>query len=167
MLSQSMLERLKTQYAHETCNSLRYFQRATFAEFRGLNNIAAFFKKEAEGERGHADIVYKYVNDRNEQLPISGLSFLDPDIGSTSDPLLMFNTAMAVEKTTTAMLEAVLEQARADKDYLTEQWLLDSSGLLKEQIEEENLYQTILDRIQSMGDSPSLLHDLDLWLAGE
>lgn len=166
MISQAMLERLKTQYAHETCNSLRYYQRSTLAEFRGLTGIAAFFKKQAEGERGHADIVFKYVNDRNEQLPISGLTFLDADIVSSADPIDIFQTAMEVEQRTTAMLQAMLEQARNDRDYLSEQWLLDSSGLLKEQVEEENLYQTILDRITSMGDSPSLLHDLDIWIAG-
>jgi ferritin len=167
MLSQAMLERLKEQYAHETCNALRYFQRSTSAEFHGLTGIASFFKKQAEGERGHADIVFKYVNDRNEQLPVSGLSFLDPDMGASADPLSMFQTALEVEQRTTGMLYLVLEQARNDRDYLTEQWILDSSGLLKEQVEEENLYQTILDRIKSMGSSLSLLHDLDVWLAGE
>jgi|WetSurMetagenome_2_1015567.scaffolds.fasta_scaffold702667_1 ferritin len=165
MISQAMLDRLVEQYAHETCNSLRYFQRSTFAEFRGLDGIASFFKKQAEGERSHADAVFRYVNDRNVQLPIAGLAFPDPDMLPSSDPVEIFLTAAAIEQRTTAMLQAVLEQARSDRDYLTEQWLLDSSGLLKEQVEEENLYQTILDRVASMGDSPSLIHDLDIWIA--
>lgn len=167
MLSQAMLERLKDQYAHETGNALRYYQRATSAEFHGLTGIASFFKKQAEGERSHADSVFEYVNNRNEQLPIAGLVFLDADLSASADPIVMFQTALEVEQQTTGMLQLILEQARNDRDYLTEQWLLDPSGLLKEQIEEENLYQTILDRIKCMGDSPSLMHDLDVWLVGE
>ena len=64
-------------------------------------------------------------------------------------------------------LEGILALARQERDFLTEQWLLDSAGLLKEQVEEENLYTTILDRIGQMKESPSLVHDLDVWVGEE
>ena len=79
-LSQLMVERLTAQYQLETFNSLRYFQRATFAESVGLTGIARFFRKEARGERKHADLVFKYANLRNVALPISPLTFEDPDL---------------------------------------------------------------------------------------
>jgi ferritin len=136
-----------------------------YAEMIGLSGIAAFYKGQAEGERAHADRVLAYVNDRNVIISMAGFSFDDPDINIGTDIVKTFESALIVEQTTTVMLEDMLKTARGERDYLTEQWLLDSSGLLKEQVEEENLYQTILDRINQMRNSLSLAHDLDVWLS--
>jgi ferritin len=76
-----------------------------------------------------------------------------------------FESALIVEQTTTSMIEDMLKAARGERDYMTEQWLLEPSGLLKEQVEEENLYQTIIDRINQMRNSASLAHDLDVYLS--
>jgi ferritin len=163
-LSQGMIDKLAFQYKHETSNSLRYFQRATFADSIGLSGIAKFFRREAKGERGHADIVFKFANSRNICLPISGLAFDDPDFNPGTSPIVLFETAMVVEQETTALLEAMLTLANQERDYMTAQWLLDPAGLIKEQVEEENLYQSILDHIAQMKGSASLVHDVDRWI---
>jgi len=163
-LSHDMIEKLRIQYQAETCNSLRYFQRATYAESLGLTGVARFFRREAKGERDHADLVFKYANSRNIALAISGLAFDDPDINPGTSPIVLFETALENERATTALLEAMLAQASEEFDYMTEQWLLDSKGLIREQVEEENLYQTICDRIGQMKGSSSLVHDLDIWI---
>lgn len=162
-LSLPMIELLSNQYKHETCNSLRYYQRAIFAEQLGLNNIGAFFRKEADGERGHADRVFSFAVDRNVIIPMSGLSFDDIDMLPGTDPVALFTSALKVEEDTTAMLENMLTVAREERDYMTEQWLLDPAGLILEQREEHSLYTSILDRIGQMS-GPTLLHDLDLWI---
>lgn len=163
-LSQAMVERLTAQYQLETCNSLRYFQKATFAESIGLSGIAHFFRKEARGERKHADLVFKYANLRNIALPIAPLTFEDPDLSPETNAVDLFAAAWEAEQATTVALEGMLALARQERDFLTEQWLLDPAGLLREQAEEENLYTTILDRIGQMKGSPSLVHDLDIWV---
>ena len=164
-LSQGMIDLLSQQYKHETANSLRYYQRSMYAEMIGLSAIAAFYKKQAEGEREHADRVLSYANERNVMITISGLTFDDPDINVGTDIVKTFESALIVEQTTTAMIEDMLKAARGERDYMTEQWLLDPSGLLKEQAEEGNLYQTIIDRINQMRNSASLAHDLDVYLS--
>ena len=164
-LSQGMIALLSQQYKHETANSLRYYQRSMYAEMIGLSGIASFYKKQAEGEREHADRVLSYVNDRNVMIAMAGLTFDDPDINIGTDIVKTFESALIVEQTTTAMIEEMLKTARGERDYMTEQWLLDPSGLLKEQVEEEYLYQTIIDRINQMRNSASLAHDLDVYLS--
>jgi ferritin len=158
-----MIETLGRQYQHETKNALRYYQRAIFAEQIGLTHIAAFFRKQADGERGHADAVMQFAVDRSAIIPLSGLTFTDPDIMSGTDPVALFVSAREIENETTAMIEGILQQARDEKDFMTEQWILDPDGLLKEQCEEQNLYQTIIDHIAQMG-GPSMIHDLDAWI---
>jgi ferritin len=162
-LSLGMIDLLSKQYQHETCNSLRYYQRAIFAEQLGLNNIASFFKRQASGERDHADRVLQFAIDRNVIIPISGLTFTDADIMPGAEPVDLFRSALIVEENTTAMLENMLGAARDERDYMTEQWLLDPAGLIKEQVEEHSLYTSILDRIAQMS-GPTVLHDLDVWI---
>lgn len=162
-LSINTIGLLSKQYKHETCNSLRYYQRAIYAEQLGLNNIGAFFRKEAEGERGHADRVFQFAVDRNVIIPISGLAFDDVDMMPGTDAVALFSSALKVEEDTTAMLEAMLQSARDERDYMTEQWLIDKDGLIKEQVDEESQYTTILDRISNMS-GPTLIHDLDVWI---
>jgi len=164
VISQSMIEALSKQYHHEVANSLRYYQRAIFADVSGLTGIAKFFKSQAEDERGHADKIMAYAIDRNVILTLSGFHFGDPDINPGTSIVTAFETAKQVELETSAMLEDILALARSENDYMTEQWLLDKDGLIREQIEEEALYQTILDRVDRMIGSASLVHDLDIWI---
>lgn len=164
VLSDNMLQLLGAQYREETMNSLRYYQRATFADYIGLSSIAEFFKQEAEGERGHADKIYEYVNAKNHILPISGLQFTDADIAPTTDFVELFRTALDVELATTGKLEHILAVARDEHDDMTEQWLMDKNGLIREQVEEENLYQTILDMANQNIKSPALAVEMDNWI---
>ena len=167
VISQNMIDALGKQYRHETLNSLRYYQRATYAEMLGLSGIAGFFKSQGDGERNHADKVYKYVNDRNVMVSMNGLSFMEPDFTMGHDVINLFETAMQVENDTTALLEGILSLAYDERDYLTVQWLVDSEGLLREQAEEENIIRSILDHIGQMRSSPSLIHDLETMLGSK
>ena len=162
MLSESMLSMLSDQYRHETINALKYAEAASWANARGFVNISAFFAKEAEGERGHAKRVAQYIDDRNAALIVAPFSY--PDAIPVSDLPSLFQFAMLTEQGTTAALSEILINARMEGDFLTDAWLLGPEGLMLEQVEEENRYQTILDRIAQYPDCPSRAHDLDTWI---
>ncbi len=171
-ISSSVLALLTSQYAHEMGNHFKYLYRSTWARYRGLEGTADFFAKEAEGEKGHADLVRKYIEDRNEEL----LPSIDPytrDTFATYPDL--FLSAQAVERQTTEYLGAIYSVAFSEGDFMTVNWLRD---LIMEQVEEEELYQTIIDRIIQRGggiedgtafaafDSDlAAVHDIDVWLA--
>jgi ferritin len=158
-LSAAALSLLQEQYRHETSNSLRYFARASWARFRGFEATADFFQREAGGERKHALKVQSWIEDRNEQLIPEPYSYNDPSAFVAFTDL--FSSALGVERLTTAMLNTIYAQALSDADY---QLVTQVSELVIEQIEEENLYQTILDRIASRGSDAASAHDIDVWI---
>ena len=158
-LSAVTLALLQTQYRHETCNSLRYFARSSWARFRGLESIADFFNTEATGERKHAVIVQKIIEDRNEAVVPEPMLYDEPS--EWSDIGMLFGTATAVELTTTSMLNDIYLSAQKEGDV---QLMIAISELCLEQVEEENIYQTILDRIATRGTDDGTVHDIDVWI---
>lgn len=158
-LSAVALGLLQTQFRHELSNNLRYLARSSWARFRGLEATADFFNKEAEGEMRHALLVRKWIEDRNETLVPEPFEFEDPSTFATFNSL--FSTALEVERETTRMLNAIYAAALAEGDF---QLVTQVSELCAEQIEEENLYQTILDRIAARGADNASAHDIDVWI---
>lgn len=173
MLSRQVLELLQTQYRHEMANHFRYVARASWARYRGFEGAGDFFEKEADGEAGHAKIVREYIEARNEAVNPQGVSFTDSSEFGTFD--VLFTTALAVEQLTTDMLSAIYTEALGVNDIMTVQWV---QGLIAEQVEEENTYQTIIDRMVQRGGGsdqvsalgafsrdPAAAHDIDTWIA--
>ena len=162
-LSENILSMLCTQFRHEKSNELRYTQRRAYADYKGFNNIAEFFKKQAEGEAEHAEKVASYIMDRSDVLKIEPLDFLDPspDFGSLNVPAL-FESSLIVEQETTASLYAIYAAAMQEGDYMTASWLF--SDLIPEQVEEEKIYQSTIDRINAYPACPSRDHDIDVWI---
>ena len=161
ILSGNILNLLSVQYSHETANSIFYAALQSWADMRGLTGTASFFRKQSEGERGHADHVLSYIHDRNEQLAPKPVEIPVLTVGTFTD---LFKLAQERERLTSEMILAIKTQAEAEGDGATCQWLLDPDGLIKEQVEEENVIQTILDRIAI--DPTAGPHLLDVWIGG-
>ncbi len=175
-LSVSVLEALRAQYVHERHNSHKYTARACWANYYGLLNIEEFFKKQASDESGHADKIYAYITDRGERIS-HALPGVDEVFGESA--LDVFRSAFELEVATTEKLKAIYSLAQSEGDFLTAGWLL--TGLLAEQVEEEDTFQTILDHLRMrlneteatefardaamMAAEPgAALHDLDHWI---
>jgi ferritin len=161
-LSNTIKQLLNDQYRHESRNHWLYKQRQSWCDFRGLTGCAAYFKQEAAGEYGHAEIVLDYILDRNEELKISPFMFDAPDLGNDATLLSLFETALDVEYGTTAALQNIYTQACAEGDYMTAAWLFDK--LIPAQVDEENEYQTIIDRFGMYAQAPARDTDMDAWI---
>lgn len=173
MLSRQILDLLQAQFKHETANHLRYVARASWARYRGFEGAGDFFEKEADGELAHAKVVREYIEARNEVVRPEGLSFTETSEFGSFD--VLFTSALVVEQGTTDKLSEIFQQALTIGDVMTVQWV---QGLISEQVEEESLYQTIIDRMVQRGgggdqvsalarfkDDPAAAHDIDVWLA--
>jgi len=175
MISANILTLLTAQYAHEISNALSYTLMQSWADMRGLNGTAAFFRKQAADEQAHAAKVLDYIHARSEQLSnvpaitpiqVAGLVF-DTFVGQ-------FDAALALEVDTTAAIARVYAQAMAESDMMTCAWLAQPGGLILEQVEEENVIQTIIDRIIARAAystagadlNGDVVHDIDCWLKG-
>lgn len=158
-LSAVTLALLQEQYRHETANSLRFVARASWARYRGLEATADFFLSESEGERKHADAVRCWIEDRNEALTPEPITYADASAFESF--VSMFRGALEIEQETTRRLNAIYDAALTERDF---QLVTQVSELVVEQIEEENTYQTILDRIASRGNDDATMHDIDMWI---
>lgn len=175
VLSANMLSLLSAQYGHETANSLFYTALQSWAEMRGLDGTAAFMAGQAAGERKHADMVLAYIHDRNEQLNLGPIN-VPP--ASPAHFLDVFTLAQAREVATTESVLSIKAQAEAEGDAATCAWLYAPGGLVLEQVEEERVIQSVLDRIKARtgginfagetvpaADTPGeVIHDIDAWL---
>jgi ferritin len=157
-ISENILLLLQEQHRHELANSFRYLERASWARFAGFEATGDFFENEAEGERGHADKVRKYIEDRNEMVKIAPLSYVDTIPASFPE---LFLTALEVERETTEKLNTLYAEAFRMGDFMTCGFI---QSMINEQVEEENLYQTIIDRLTSRGTEMATNHDIDVWI---
>ncbi len=158
ILSTKVLALLNKQYHHELKNHLRYINRASWADRVGLTGTASFFRKQAHGEAEHATQVLDFIEARSMDITPEQIS-AEP---FPKDLPGIFETAMAIERETTQMLKEISVASFAENDLQTFYWIAD---LVKEQTEEENITQTILDRIKVRGTGdPAAEHDMDVWI---
>jgi ferritin len=161
ILSGNVLKLLTVQYSHEIGNFIFYTALQSWADMRGLTGTSAFFRKQAEGERTHADKILEYIHSRNQQLTPDVIGIPTETPSNFTD---LFTLSLEREQMTSELILSIKAQAEAESDGGTCQWLLDPDGLIKEQVEEENIIQTILDRIAF--DPTASPHFLDLWIGG-
>jgi ferritin len=163
-LSEGMLSALNSLYRHELTNHLHYTQFRAWASFRGLTGAEKWFTAQAAGEAGHAERVLAYLIERNEAPEPAPFAFDAPlqDIAFAD----IFAAVLELERGTTAAWSACYAAAMAEGDYLTCQWLMEPGGLLAEQREEEQIAQTIVDRIAQRGQDTAAVHNIDVWLGG-
>jgi ferritin len=156
-LSSATLALLNSQYGHEKRNQLIYESMASAMDFVGLTGSASFLRKQADGESQHAKAVYDYINLRNQKAIAVIVDFPE----SPSDFFMVFNSVKHVESDTTDKLLRIGNQAFNEGDLQTFFW---ASELIKEQSEEENVIQTILDRIATCGTDQCQIQLYDNWI---
>lgn len=168
LLSSNLLALLSAQYAHEISNSVFYSLLASWASMRGLDGTAKLCTNQADGEIGHAKSVIAYIDARNEQIAYAPLL---PAPEQPSTFLDVFRLIQERERGTTEAILAIKREADLESDCATSAWLSRPDGLILEQVEEENLVQTILDRLsvrlgQTTGEDGAAIHDMDVWIGG-
>jgi ferritin len=151
---------LNEQFRHEQANSFRYFQRQNWAEFKGYVGSAAYYKQEAKGERGHADKILAYINDRNALATLQPFAWDEPN--NWPDLIDLFSTALEVERDTTARLTTIYQAAFSEGDIMTVNFMAE---MIDEQKNEEAEYTTILDRFAAYAPAPARNSDLDYFIS--
>lgn len=156
-LSETMKELLLAQLQHEYRNALIYSYMASQCEYEGLTGCAKFFRKQACDEQAHANKVRDFIELRNEIAFVQSVTIPKMDDGFTA----CFANSLELERGTTEKLTALAKEAQDELDYMTFSFAVD---LINEQAEEENLFQTIIDRIKVRGSDAAATHDIDVWI---
>ncbi|PZR72434.1 MAG: hypothetical protein DLM52_12895 [Chthoniobacterales bacterium] len=146
LTSQKVVGAINEQVGYEFSASLQYFAIGAHFAAEALPQLSAHFFKQAEEEKDHALRFIKYVVDVGGRVVIPSLAA----------PEARFATAKAAiqlsydqEVKVTHQINALVELARAENDYITINFL---QWFLTEQLEEVSSMDNLLKIVQRAGD---------------
>lgn len=149
---------LNDQVSKEASSSQFYLAMASWAENHGLNGTAKFMYTHSDEERFHMLKLVKFINERGGIAVIPGIKNPPTEFKSLSK---VFELLLEHELMVTESINNVVHICLEEKDYTTHNFM---QWYVSEQMEEEALARTILDKLKLIGgDKGSLyLFDRDL-----
>jgi len=155
MLSKKLEKALNQQIQIEAESSQAYLAMASWAEIKGLEGIAAFMYSHSDEERMHMLKLVKYVNERGGHAKISTLKAPKTNFDTFQK---MFQELYDHEIFVSQSINELVHVSLEEKDYATHNFL---QWYVAEQIEEEALARTILDKINLIGNDKGGLYLFD------
>jgi ferritin len=149
---------LREQVRHEFNASQQYIAIAVWYDAHDLPQLAAHFYRQATEERHHAMMIVQWMLDRDLSITIPGVDEAKGDFDTIVQPIAL---ALAQERTVTDQIKNLFATARAEDDFLGEQFML---WFLKEQVEEVAAMTTLLNVAQRAGND---WFDVETYLARE
>jgi ferritin len=155
MLKQKIQDALNHQIKIEAFSSQIYLAMASWSETEGLGGTAQFLYKHSDEERMHMLKLVQYVNERGGKALIPQLE--QPAIGYESLTSL-FTTLLNHEIMVSGEINNVVDVCLSEKDYATHNFM---QWYVSEQIEEEALARTIMDKLNMIGEDKGGLYLFD------
>jgi ferritin len=155
MLKKRIEEALIDQIRLEEESSRIYMAMASWCEANGFPGAARFLYKHSDEERMHQVKLIHYVNDRGGQALLKPL---DQPGGQYKSLLDVFEQVRKHEIHVTESISELYHLATQEKDYTTGQFL---QWYIMEQIEEESLVNSILDKMNLAGDEKGGIFHID------
>ncbi len=149
---------LNEQIKYEAKASAQYLSMASWADTRGYNGVADFFYKQSEEERVHMIKLVKFINERSGTASIPAIEKPRDDFKSLME---LFETFLKSEEFVTAKINNVIYECLQLKDYNVHNFM---QWYVAEQLEEEAVARTLLDKLKIIGDDKSghYLFDRDI-----
>ncbi|MFN8777038.1 MAG: ferritin [Flavobacteriales bacterium] len=160
MLNKKVEKALNDQIRTEAESSQTYLAMASWADAAGFPGTAGFLFAHSDEERMHMLKLIKFVNDRGGQAIIPALSQPAKDYKSLQNVFRLLNEH---EERVTAEIHKVVDTCLREKDYTTHNFM---QWYVAEQIEEESLARTILDKLKLLGTDNGAMYLFDRDLPG-
>lgn len=145
MISQRMQDALNGQIVAEIWSANLYLSMSFFFEGEGFTGFANWMKKQSQEEMSHAYMIADFVIKRGGKAV---LGQIDAVPQSWESPLAAFENVYAHECKVSALINNLLELAKAEHDFASEDFLWQ---FVREQVEEEATASGIVDRLKRMG----------------
>lgn len=143
-LSDTMIDKLVKQIQHELYNHNLYKTFANFFLVEGLMKLYQYYTNRANEELLHHNWIVDYLNANHIEFKYPSI----PEVSEEFDDYITpFEQTLDKEIETTNSINAIVELALEEKDWLTFNWLMKNSGskLVAEQREEESISRTVLN----------------------
>ena len=155
MLSEKIEGALNGQIAIEAMSSQAYLAMASWAENQGLSGTAAFLYKHSDEERMHMLKLVKFVNERGGKAVIPALKQPGTNFKTITE---IFKALLDSETKVTNEINGVVDLCLKEKDYTTHNFM---QWYVSEQIEEEALARTLIDKLNLIGSDKGGLYLFD------
>jgi bacterioferritin B len=151
--AERFVEALNAQIGREFGASQQYLAAAVWYEDQTFPRLAKLFYDQAVEERDHALMMVKYLLDSEVRPQVPGVSEPRPEFGDFVEPV---RVALEQERKVTDQISELARIARDEGDYVSEQF---TQWFLKEQVEEIDLFSSLLDVAERCRERPMDVED--------
>ncbi|NQX98511.1 MAG: ferritin [Flavobacteriales bacterium] len=155
MLKDKIEKALNNQIKSEAQSSQIYLAMASWSETQGLGGTAQFLYKHSDEERMHMLKLVQYVNERGGKALIPQLEKPRKEYKNLTN---LFQTLLDHEIMVSGEINDLVDICLSEKDYTTHNFL---QWYVAEQIEEEALARTIMDKLNMIGEDKGGLYLFD------
>jgi ferritin len=148
-------EALNQQIVKEASSSQFYLAMASWAENHGLNGTSKFLYQHSDEERFHMLKLVKFINERGGKADIPSVEKPPVEFGDLEN---VFSLLLEHEMAVTKSINEVVDICLQEKDYATHNFM---QWYVAEQLEEEALARTILDKLKLIGSDKGGLYLFD------
>ena len=159
MLDKKVTELLNAQINKELYSAYLYLDFSNYFEDRGLDGFANWYYIQAQEERDHAMLFYRYLQNNNEKVTLEAIAKPDKVLDSDMNVL---KAGLAHEEYVTSLINDIYAAAYAVRDFRTMQFL---DWFVKEQGEEETNANDMITKMELFGSDPKSLYMLNSELA--
>jgi ferritin len=146
LTNQKIIDAINEQIGYEFNASMQYYAIAAHFAVEALPQLSQHFFKQAEEEKDHALRFIKYVVDAGGFVVIPAI---EAPKGRFKNPEEAVKLSYDQEVKVTHQINALVELARTEKDYITINFL---QWFLTEQLEEVSSMDNLLKVVQRAGD---------------
>ncbi|MBL7836321.1 MAG: ferritin [Bacteroidetes bacterium] len=155
MLSKKVEKALNAQILLEAESSHYYLSMASWAESEGYNGTAEFLYTHSDEERIHMIKLVRFINERGGTAVIPSIKEPASKFKSLTE---VFGIILKHEELVTSEINKVVDICLSEKDYTTHNFM---QWYVAEQLEEEALAKTNVDRLKLMGGDKGALYLFD------
>jgi ferritin len=142
-ISEKVAEVINQQIHHELTASYTYLGMAAYFDAEGLGGFANWFRSHSEEENAHAMRLYEYLAARGVKMGFQALEAPKTDYESAVD---VVKAALEHEQKVTDQIKAMFDVVMDAREYTAQPML---HWFLNEQIEEEELFSSVLDQVEA------------------
>lgn len=155
MLNTKVSELLNQQINKELYSAYLYLDFSNYFSEKGLDGFANWYMIQAQEERDHAMLFYKYLQNNNEKVTLEAIA--KPDKALDSD-MTVLKAGLEHEEYVTSLINDIYAAAYDVKDFRTMQFL---DWFVKEQGEEETNANDLISKMELFGSDPKGLYMLN------
>jgi ferritin len=154
-ISEEISKLLHEQIAIEANASNYYLSVASWCKVNGYDGAACFFRGHSSEERQHMLKIIQYLNELRIHATIPQIAAPPQDMQSLEQ---VCRAALESEKNVTKSIDRIINTAQKENDHRTSTFL---EWFVKEQIEEEDLFESVLQKFDVIGRDKLALHEID------